>query len=277
MIKFILGKSFLFLKEVYVSLTSNFKKNKEISKGLFLIGGVRGDFDRDYFDEIVGGKIKEIKEKSSELPSISAIYRVKNGSEYIESAILSVSPLVQEIIIVDNGSTDGTKKIIEKLKLELKGIVNIKTFDYLEKTELAGDGYLERVKNNPLGSLAKYYEYCFSLGTSDYLMKCDAHYIFTAKGLSEIQDKLKLNPDVVYFSGCEIYGKELDYEPSLFKRTCGYQFIDKDRWEKLVFNKVKSIYIYIPVFLHVKRLSYIKSIKKKSSEKYSEVKYCNGK
>ncbi|WP_370552962.1 glycosyltransferase [Edwardsiella tarda] len=273
MSKFIFNKAYSLLKDIYLYVVSHLRRGGVISKELFLFKEDSGGLDRDKFDSLVGGEIKRVKELSKKLPSISAIYRVKNGAEYIEAAILSVAPIVKEIIVIDNGSIDETKSIIKKLQIELTSIVEIKLFEYSEKLELAGDGYLERVKNNPNGSLAKFYSYCFSLGSSDYLMKCDAHYIFTLKGICSLQEKLKYNPDVIYFSGCEIYGKELNYEPSLFRRDSGYRFVDNEKWEKLEFQNTKSIYVYTPVFLHVKRLAYIKSISCVEMKSYIDSKY----
>ncbi|HHF3287749.1 glycosyltransferase [Vibrio alginolyticus] len=266
------GKLFSLIKDMYLYMTSILKRNKKISEELFLFSSGKGQLNRNEFDVAVGKEISLVHERAKSLPSISAIYRVKNGAEYIESAILSVAPLVTEIIVIDNGSKDETKSIVAKLKKELRGIVRIEIHDYTIKTVLAGDGYYERVKLNPEGSLAKFYEYCFSLGTSEYLMKCDAHYVFTLKGLISLQDKLKYSPDVINFSGCEIYGKELDYEPSLFRRDSGYKFVDKEKWEKLEIPNAESIYVYSPVFLHVKRLSYVKGIQN-SEKNFAEFKY----
>lgn len=271
---FITNKIKSVILPLYRYFTSKLKRNTEISDVLFSLGNGSQTFGREKFDSFIGEKLKETKFKASSGPSVSAIYRVKNGAEYIESAILSVAPLVKEIIVVDNGSTDQTINIIERLKVELEGVTEVKLYHYQKKMELAGDGYLDRLKDNPEGSLAKFYEYCFNLGTSDYLMKCDAHVIFTLKGLRDIQEALSANPDIVYFSGTEIFGKVLDYEPSLFKKSCGYKFIDKEKWEKLEFpEKVKSIYVFSPVFLHLKRLSYAKYILNNDASNLAKVKY----
>ena len=46
---------------------------------------------------------------------ISAVVRVKNEEEWIEPCLLSVSDAVDELVVVDNGSTDGTPEILARL------------------------------------------------------------------------------------------------------------------------------------------------------------------
>lgn len=217
-------------------------------------------FGRDAFDLNVRSMLRALTKRKDTEPSVSAIFRVKNGEEYIESAILSVSPLASEIVVIDNQSTDETKSIVYRLKKQLVDVVNISYHYYPDEVELAGSGYLERVKSNPSRSLAKFYTYCFSLGTCDYLMKCDAHVVFTPQGIKAIRDALVSRPKNIRFTGMEIFGKSLNYEPSLFKNDDNYKFVDLDEWEKLLFEDDNGTLIDTPVFIHLKRLSYIKGI-----------------
>ena len=46
---------------------------------------------------------------------ISAIVRVKNAEEWVEPSLLSVSDAVDELIVVDNGSTDRTPEILARV------------------------------------------------------------------------------------------------------------------------------------------------------------------
>lgn len=49
---------------------------------------------------------------------ISACIIVKNESGHVEKCIKSILPVVEEIIVVDTGSKDDTKKILEKLNIK---------------------------------------------------------------------------------------------------------------------------------------------------------------
>ncbi|WP_318406947.1 glycosyltransferase family 2 protein [Photobacterium leiognathi] len=201
----------------------------------------------------------DLKDENNE-SKVSAIYRVKNGESTIEKAILSVVDLVEEIIFVDNGSTDNTINIVN----ELSNKYNIKIFEYKKDLCFAGKGYKERLKENPSGSLADYYTYSFSKGKSDYLMKCDANYIFTKTGLNIIKKELKKKPDVICYPGVECFGNKHVLEPFIFKRNSGWKFIDDELWEKVVFpENLKWKKIFTALFIHVKRYNYIKYTNKK--------------
>lgn len=231
--------------------------NNIINRMIFRLGCTKGELGRDKQDSEV---LDYYRNSSSEKPSVSAVYRVKNGQEYIELAILSIVPLVKEIVFIDNGSTDLTLSIVNKLKDSLKGQVDIKIFQYHQKTALAGEGYADRVRDDPASSLAEFYKFAFSKGSEKYLVKCDAHYIFTPAGIEKIKASLSnYSPDVLFYSGMEIFGKSMGLEPFLFRASSNYDFIDDLLYEKLVFKgKLKTQVIRMPVFLHVKRLSYAK-------------------
>lgn len=221
--------------------------------------------ERIKFDSSIFEYLENIKNDIT--PSLSAIYRVKNGATTIKNSILSISPICNEVIVIDNGSTDETMKIVGELQNELKGICDVKIHTYNNKLALAGDGYIDRVKNDHSLSLAKYYNYAFSLGTSEYLLKCDAHCIYVPCELINIQKVLKKKPKVIYYRGCEIYGKKLNFEPYIFRKDSGYEYVDDLKYEKLIIkdvflNKIKYC-IFRPAFIHVKRISYISMINKK--------------
>ncbi|MDH7578631.1 MAG: glycosyltransferase family 2 protein [Bacillota bacterium] len=55
------------------------------------------------------------------LPQVSAMYVVKNEEEYLPFSISSIYDAVQEIVVVDNGSTDKTVEI-------LKGFSKVRLF-----------------------------------------------------------------------------------------------------------------------------------------------------
>jgi glycosyltransferase involved in cell wall biosynthesis len=57
---------------------------------------------------------KLMKKEMAKLPTISAIMMAKNEDEYIDQCLSSVKPFVDEIILVDTGSTDNTNKIAQK-------------------------------------------------------------------------------------------------------------------------------------------------------------------
>ncbi|PSW42963.1 hypothetical protein C0W40_14160 [Photobacterium leiognathi subsp. mandapamensis] len=222
-------------------------------------------FSRIKFDDYVFNEISELKNKSQQNVSLSAIYRVKNGEATIRNSILSIAPLCNEIIFVDNMSTDSTVSIVSSLQKELDNICKIRIFNYEQELAIAGEGYIDIVHKYPNKSLAKYYKYAFSLAKSDYVIKCDAHCIYFPAEIKKIQKMLSRNPKVIYFRGCEIYGKKLNFEPYIFRSDSGYEYVDDNEYERLIIedsilNKIKYS-IFRPVFIHIKRVSYITMIK----------------
>lgn len=65
--------------------------------------------------------VQNLMKKKSENPNIkiSLCMMVKNEEKYIEGAILSVLPLVDEIVVVDTGSTDKTREILKKYNAKI--------------------------------------------------------------------------------------------------------------------------------------------------------------
>lgn len=251
----IISKLFNKIESKIVNIRLNFN---ELSS--FLTRDTRDSLTVKYLSKAVSDRNKH--------PSITAVYRVKNGATFIELSILSVAALCREIIIVDNGSTDSTLLIIEKLKNELKDICEIKIFHYAERVALAGDKYYDEVKKHPERSLATYYNYAFSLATSDFVMKCDAHYIYTPAGISKIQSKLISlynHTDVISFRGIEFFGALLACEPYLIRKG-SFEYCDSVFFEVLKLKNKRTFLqkimsrISMPCFIHVKRLSYIKTI-----------------
>ena len=76
--------------------------------------------------------IELLTQKKNKRPDIKISLNmiVKNEEKYLESAILSVLPLVDEIVVVDTGSTDRTKEILKKY--------NAKIIDYKWEDDFSG-------------------------------------------------------------------------------------------------------------------------------------------
>ncbi|MEC6822484.1 glycosyltransferase [Photobacterium piscicola] len=223
--------------------------------------GLENKKNRLNFDSEVSCFQQKINENKKNTPSLSAIYRVKNAELYLELSILSIVAICTEIIIIDNNSSDNTLIIAERVKKHLDGICDVKIYSYNNKLSIAGDNYtLNLTEEN---SLANYYKFCFSKATSDYVMKCDAHLIYTPVALIKIQKKLNKKRRVIIFKGVEIYGYGLSRERYIFKNDNAYTFVDGEFYEELKFDyklsKIEQLLstIFIPCFIHIKRIRYI--------------------
>jgi len=56
---------------------------------------------------------------------ISVMMRVKNEADWIRPSVESIRDIADEIIIVDNGSTDGTYEVLTKMAMLEKGLVKV--------------------------------------------------------------------------------------------------------------------------------------------------------
>lgn len=62
----------------------------------------------------------------SERPEgISIVMRIKNEADWIKPSLMSIKGIADEIIIVDNGSTDGTYEILEEVASNERGLIKL--------------------------------------------------------------------------------------------------------------------------------------------------------
>lgn len=111
---------------------------------------------------------------------ISWVARLRNADDFLEKVIETHLPFLDEIILIDNLSTDKTKEICLKLKKKYPN--KIKFFEY--KYDVKPPGVSDNIKWNSIYSLAYYYNWCFSKSRYKYVMKVDDdNYFDTKKGL----------------------------------------------------------------------------------------------
>ena len=100
---------------------------------------------------------------------ISWVARLKNASDFLETVVDNHLEFLDELILVDNNSSDNTKKIC--LKLEKKYPNKIRFFEYNYKVF---PPWTERnISSNSLHSLAYYYNWSFSQSNYSHVMKVD--------------------------------------------------------------------------------------------------------
>lgn len=120
---------------------------------------------------------------------ISAMIRSKNEETKIERCIRSIYDVFDEIVYIDNGSTDSTLQIVANLKKNLDKANKIKIFEYPHKIARCGAEHAETHPNS-LHSLVYYYNWCLSKTTRDVVVKWDADMYLIPKGVEAFRSFL---------------------------------------------------------------------------------------
>ena len=112
---------------------------------------------------------------------ISAMLRVKNEEEFLAAAVGSIVDSVEEVVIVDNGSTDATPAVIASLRAEHPD--TIVTYRYPHEVARVGRETWELATAS--GGAAPhlsgtYYNWCLRRCTQPYVLKWDGDMIATA-------------------------------------------------------------------------------------------------
>lgn len=133
----------------------------------------RGDFknfeNREWLQEY--NIDKNAFEFSHRKPGISLFARLKNGADFLEKAIESHLPYVDEIVLVDNNSTEDTAEICEKFAKKFPK--KVKFFRYTPDVVGVGNEKWAETPENSVHSLVYYYNWTLSKTTYQYVMKLD--------------------------------------------------------------------------------------------------------
>lgn len=150
----------------------SFYENKE--------GNTEFNISRDAFDS------------SKRKNGIALFARLKNSQDFLEISIESFLPLVDEIILVDNNSSDGTPEICKKM--QSKYSEKIKFFMYTPDVATYGHPDWNTIPNDSIQSMAYYYNWTLSKTSYKYVAKLDDDLIaFDQNFLKEIFQNIRKN------------------------------------------------------------------------------------
>ena len=210
---------------------------------------------------------------------ISLIIRAKNEEDNIKNCIESVIDLVDEIVFVDNNSTDNTYKLVE----EYSKIYNkIKLYKYNINVSKAGIEHSKAIKNSNKNTLGTFYNWCLSKATKYNVFKWDADFICIRNNFIQLVNIYNLNTRsdkfAIWFTGKTIFENNNNYyindnsfynEYRIFSYKNDFKWYDGDICEytepylSKCYQHKKYKYIY-PLFYEVKRTS-IDEFKERSS------------
>lgn len=192
---------------------------------------------------------------------VSAVYRLKNCESTLFSSFISLCPIIDEFIFVNNNSDDNTMKEINRCVSVCEELnIKYKVSQYSINLAKQGSSYCDSIKINPEMSLAKYYNYCFDLASNDIVMKADANMLFLPKSYKAILKKLE-NNDLIQYRGINFVGRKMGFETYIYNKKILPEYLDGDFCEYLPTKSVyslKEIYlsrIYPKLFIHMKYFS----------------------
>lgn len=178
---------------------------------------------------------------------ISVMMRVKDESDWIRPSIESIKGIADEIIIVDNGSSDGTYEILKEMASEEKGLVKL-----WRKSDLS------------------YCALCnFALDQTQFqwAFKWDGDMIAHTSGdcnISKLRERLlSLNPKryyLIYFRHINLSGDLFHQDPNEMVHVEEYihtfsekaRYIHQGRFEAIKFPKhYRPLFWYEPYSFHV--------------------------
>jgi glycosyltransferase involved in cell wall biosynthesis len=120
-------------------------------------------------------------------PTVSAVVPVYNAEEYVAeslTAILAQTRAPDEVVVVDDGSTDGTQEELARFRGDIRVV---------KQANLGVAGAMNR---------------CFEEARGDYVAKCDADDIWEREKLERQVSALLTHPQIdIAFSGARCFGR----------------------------------------------------------------------
>lgn len=172
--------------------------------------------------------------------TISACLIVKNEEQVLERCLRCLQPIVDEIIIVDTGSSDATKEIASKY--------TDKIYDF----EWVNDFALAR-------------NYSFSKASMDYIYVADADEVIDEENIKRfllLKEAMLPEIEIVQMLYTNqllhntTYNYDVEYRPKLYKRLRTFHWVDPLHemvsLEPVIFDSDIEI-IHMPTSNHVKR------------------------
>lgn len=200
-------------------------------------------------------------------PGVSFIVRAKNEAENIAACLSGIAPFAQDIVFVDNGSTDSTLQIASDLA---KRHTNIRVHSYPIRVPRVGREHAEAVMAGSANTLGEYYNWALSKARCFNFTKWDADFLTIPQNMAEMYRTLDLatrgDNICLYYTGMEVYtdGRKwwideatMQHEYRLFSKKHGCSWVDIPPWEELdqtYLFKSRKIYFEKPIYLEVFRL-----------------------
>ena len=185
-----------------------------------------------------------LDKKEHLIKGVSLLIRVKNEINNIKLCIESSINIPDEIIVIDNGSTDGTYEELKKLELIYSTLY---VYRYNIVIPRVGDENYNSLKNNDKNSISTFYNWGMSKVRTYNVMKWDADFVCIQRNLIKLINDYNLHNRndkfSLWFTGITcFYGKIYNLN-SYYDEFRVYSRLNGAKWENA--NRCESIRKYI--------------------------------
>lgn len=172
--------------------------------------------------------------------------RVKNEERRITACLASIVSVFDEIVVVDNGSTDRTAELLREFVEESGHKAAIRLFSYPFAIARCGEEHAATPEDS-VHSLAYYYNWCLSRCTHAHVFKWDADMLLIGSAAGRLAAHLdalpRLTPTLISVPIQTVYRDqagefyaavgEINQEPRVFTNMAAIRFRKGDHWEVL--------------------------------------------
>jgi hypothetical protein len=176
-------------------------------------------------------------------PGFTAVLRVKNEARSLPWVLPPLLRAVRRVVVIDNGSTDGTAAVARRVALELGAGGRLEVHAYPFSVARCGEEHL-RTPAASVHSLAYFYNWSFAHVRTGYALKWDGDMVLTDAAVAVLRDlawQLEACEAVVRIPRYPLYvaGDRLAFldlglrncEPWAWPNRPGYSFVKALEWE----------------------------------------------
>ncbi|HEU5036724.1 MAG TPA: hypothetical protein VFT70_06960 [Nocardioides sp.] len=120
-------------------------------------------------------------------PGLTCVFRVKNEARNLPWVLPPMFESVQHVVLVDNGSDDGTPEVAQRVAEECGAGDRFTLTSYPFRVSRAGHEHLATPPDS-VHSLTHFYNWSFSQVRTSYSMKWDGDMVLTREGVAALSD-----------------------------------------------------------------------------------------
>ena len=120
-------------------------------------------------------------------PGLTCVFRVKNEARNLPWVLPPMLEAVQHVVLVDNGSDDGTPEVAQRVVAEAGATDRFTLASYPFRVSRAGAEHLATPPDS-VHSLTHFYNWSFAHVRTAYSMKWDGDMVLTREGVLALRD-----------------------------------------------------------------------------------------